>query len=162
MNRHQTAVAAEAFAAGIFAQSAYSVFVQYGANQPGYDLLVSNEVKAMPISVKGSTNGGWLLTTKKAEGTYGEALDKWIQKNSDYLFCFVQFERVQVGEIPRIYIAFGDEVGNYLKTAYFGDLSLSLWEYYSPKVGINKGKVQQVPKHWIASKERIDELFSRS
>ena len=162
MNTHQTAVAAEAFAAGIFAQAGHNVFVQYGANQPGYDLLVSNNNKSLHVSVKGSTNGGWLLTTKKADGTYEGALEKWILKNRDFLFCFVQFNSVQVGQLPRIYLAFGDEIENHLKTAYFGDLALSLWEYYSPKKGPNKGKIQQVPKDWIASEARINEIFSRS
>jgi hypothetical protein len=37
-------VAAEAFAAGMFAQAGYDVSVQYGANQPEYDLLVSRTI----------------------------------------------------------------------------------------------------------------------
>lgn len=45
MDKHKISVAAEAFSAGVFAQAGYSVFVQYGANQPGYDLVVSNEKK---------------------------------------------------------------------------------------------------------------------
>ena len=64
MNKHQTAVAAEAFAAGVFAQAGLSVFVQYGANQPGYDLLVSDEAMTLHVSVKGSADGSWFLTAK--------------------------------------------------------------------------------------------------
>jgi hypothetical protein len=74
MNRHQTAVAAEAFAAGVFAQAGYSVFVQYGANQPGYDLaVISDDRKAMQVSVKGSTDGWWLLTAKEKGKTSSSA-----------------------------------------------------------------------------------------
>lgn len=47
-------VAAEAIAAGQFARVGYDVSVQYGANQPGYDLIVSKGNNILKISVKGS------------------------------------------------------------------------------------------------------------
>ena len=39
MKKYHVAVAAEAFAAAAFAREGYEVSVQYGANQPGYDLV---------------------------------------------------------------------------------------------------------------------------
>lgn len=40
MTPYQVGVAAEGFAAALFARAGYHVSVQYGANQPGYDLIV--------------------------------------------------------------------------------------------------------------------------
>ena len=55
-------VAAEAFAAALFARLGYDVSVQYGANQPEYDLIAVSDDKMLKISVKGSQDGGWGLT----------------------------------------------------------------------------------------------------
>lgn len=41
MTQYHVAVAAEAFAAGLFAQAGWDVLVQYGANQPQYDLVIT-------------------------------------------------------------------------------------------------------------------------
>lgn len=161
MNKHQTAVAAEAFAAGVFAQAGYSVFVQYGANQPGYDLLVSDAGKTMHVSVKGSTDGWWFLTAKDKNGTYQQALDNWIDGNSGFVFCLVQFSSVKAGEMPRIYFATGEEIGQELKTHWYGELSLSLAEYRAPTRGKNKGKVIKIPASWRLTEDRIRELMEK-
>jgi Holliday junction resolvase-like predicted endonuclease len=52
-------VAAEAFAAAQFARLGYNVSVQYGANQPEYDLIVVRKDHMMKVSVKGSQDWGW-------------------------------------------------------------------------------------------------------
>jgi hypothetical protein len=62
MTAYQVGVSAEAFAAALFARAGFHVSVQYGANQPGYDLIVEKKKKAYLISVKGSQDGGWGLT----------------------------------------------------------------------------------------------------
>jgi len=54
------AVAAEAITAALFAQCGYDVSVQYGANQPEYDLMVAKGDRLLKISVKGSQDGGWV------------------------------------------------------------------------------------------------------
>ena len=159
MNKHQTAVAAEAFTAGAFAQAGYSVFVQYGANQPGYDLIVSNADTTMHVSVKGSTNGEWILTKKDVNGTYGQALDDWILRNGRFVFCLVQFTRVKAGEIPRIYLATGEKIGEELKTHWFGEVCLSLYEQRVPTIGKNKGKTMKLPTAWRLTEDRIRELM---
>jgi hypothetical protein len=163
MNRHQTAVAAEAFAAGVFAQAGYSVFVQYGANQPGYDLLVcdDHEKHTMHVNVKGSTNGGWLLATKDKNNTWEHALNTWIEQNKELVFCLVQFNEIEVGMLPPMYLATGDEIGTELKCHWFGELSLSLWVNYAPKRGKYKGKVLKIPKTWKMDEKRIQLLMSR-
>ena len=55
-------VAAEAFVAAQFARYGIDVSVQYGANQPEYDLIAAQGDKMLKISVKGSQDGGWGLT----------------------------------------------------------------------------------------------------
>ena len=64
MTSYQVGVAAEAFASALFARCGFHVSVQYGANQPGYDLIVEKEKKAFLISVKGSQDGGWEPNSK--------------------------------------------------------------------------------------------------
>ncbi len=70
-------VAAEAFAAAVFARYGYDVSVQYGANQPEYDLIAVSGDKILKISVKGSQDGGWGLTQNYKKGCdYHEAVDR--------------------------------------------------------------------------------------
>ena len=42
MTPRQCEIAAEAYAASLLAQAGYDVLVQYGANQPHYDLVANN------------------------------------------------------------------------------------------------------------------------
>lgn len=58
MTSWQVAVAAEAAVAMLFARAGWNVSVQYGANQPEYDLMVSKGAKMLKVSVKGSQDGG--------------------------------------------------------------------------------------------------------
>lgn len=161
MNKHQTSIAAESFAAGVFAQAGYSVFVQYGANQPGFDLVVSNGNKPVQISVKGSTSGGWFLTSKKKDGTYEQSYDQWVQKNKGLVFCFVQFLNTKPGEMPRLYLASGNEVTKELATHYYGELCLELIEHRIRRKGKYKDKVQQLPPEWKMNEQRIAEVLGR-
>ena len=159
MNKHQVSVAAESQAAAVFAQAGYSVFVQYGANQPGYDLAVSDNTKTILVSVKGSQNGGWLLTSKKKDGTYESALNKWTERNARFVFCFVQYEEVALGAMPRIHLALGKEVANHLKTGAWGKINLSLIEHKVITRGKKKGQAQSAPIEWALSEKRIHALF---
>ncbi len=79
MTSRQCEIAAESYAACLLAQAGYDVLVQYGANQPHYDLVADNAVRFLPISVKGSQDGGWMLAVKyKGWGTLiAEAIDSW-------------------------------------------------------------------------------------
>jgi len=54
-------VTAEALTAYLFAQYGYDVSVQYGTNQPEYDLIVASGERLFNVSVKGSQDGGWCL-----------------------------------------------------------------------------------------------------
>lgn len=53
MNQWQVGVAAEAISAALFAMAGYDVSVQYSANQPEYDLIVSKGEKMLKVSVEG-------------------------------------------------------------------------------------------------------------
>jgi hypothetical protein len=66
MNKYHVAVAAEAVAATTFARAGYEVSVQYGANQPGYDLVAVKRKRILKVSVKGSQDGGWALCVFRA------------------------------------------------------------------------------------------------
>lgn len=77
-------VAAEAIAAALFARCGCDVSVQYGANQPEYDLMVAKDEHLLKVSVKGSKDGGWglcqsYLTKKKAD--YHAAIDRWLARH---------------------------------------------------------------------------------
>jgi hypothetical protein len=47
--KYHVSVAAEAHAAAAFAQAGYEVSVQYGANQPGYDLVVVKRERILKV-----------------------------------------------------------------------------------------------------------------
>jgi hypothetical protein len=70
------AVAAKALAAAQFARCGYDVSVQYGADQPEYDLIVAKEDHLMEVSVKGSQDWGWGLTQSTSPQTWGHLLGK--------------------------------------------------------------------------------------
>jgi len=68
MTSHQVSVAAEAFAACLFAQAGCDVLIQYGANQPDYDFVAMRNSKAARISVKGTQTNGWGLIQNYKKG----------------------------------------------------------------------------------------------
>lgn len=80
MTPRQCEIAAESYAACLLAQAGYDVLVQYGANQPNYDLVASKGTRFIPVSVKGSQDGGWMLAVKYKTSvrTYHEAIDVWL------------------------------------------------------------------------------------
>src|SRR6266550_4514032 len=97
MRQYHVGVAAEAFAAGLFAQAGCDVLVQYGANQPLYDLMITRGGCAIHVSVKGSQDGGWgLMQSFKRGRAYHEAVDAWVatHQRQDIIYCFVQFDGV--------------------------------------------------------------------
>ena len=82
MTPRQCEIAAESYAACLLAQAGYDVLVQYGANQPQYDLVAVKGKRFLPVSVKGSQDGGWMLSVKfKEEGiSYHDAIDRWLRR----------------------------------------------------------------------------------
>lgn len=54
ITQYQVSVSAESFTATLFAWADDDVSVQYGANQPEYDLIAVRGDKMVKVSVKGS------------------------------------------------------------------------------------------------------------
>jgi hypothetical protein len=156
---YHVGVAAEAFAAGLFAQAGCDVLVQYGANQPEYDLMVTRGSRARHISVKGSQDTGWGLiqSYKSTERGYHEAADAWAANHGipDLVYCFVQFADVQLGQCPRIYLATISEVVQRHKESRNGLGSTILYENRCYAKGEAKGSVDRIPDSWRFTQERL-------
>jgi Holliday junction resolvase-like predicted endonuclease len=153
----QCEIAAESYAASLLAQAGYDVLVQYGANQPNYDLVAEKDGKFIPISVKGSQDGGWMLAVKYKEvGTsYHDAIDRWrSSQRSDVVFLFVQFFGVKLGDTPRVYIARPDEIAAHMKTQCNGRGHGALQEDYRHKRPGSKYD-HKVPEAWVFSEKRL-------
>ena len=163
MNWH-VATAAEAMAAAQFARFGYDVSVQYGPNQPGYDLTISSpEGRMLKISVKGSADGGWGLTqTMIREGNYHGAADEWLARHKPgTAVCLVQFKGVDDDKMPRIYLASPTEIAVHLKAARggYGETSLKESKTYGPK-GVGAGAVDQIPDGWKMTRDRIAQILT--
>jgi Holliday junction resolvase-like predicted endonuclease len=158
-------VAAEAIAAALFARCGYDVSVQYGANQPEYDLIVAKDDQLLKVSVKGSQDGNWglcqsYITRKRAD--YHDAIGPWLARHkARTVLCFVQFHNVALSELPRVYIATPQEVAERLRATANGRGDTILYEqhHWGPRA-YAAGKTEEVPATWRFSPERIQQLFS--
>ena len=158
MTSHQVEVAAESFVASLLSRAGYDVSVRYGANQARYDLVAIKEPRILQVNVKGSTDGGWVLTASKKEGrTYHEAAEVWLEKHGPALVCaFVQFLGTSIRETPRVYVARASEVATYLKSLKKGHGDTRFDEKHTYQAGKAKGHTDQIPPAWLFSQERID------
>ncbi|MFZ3059563.1 MAG: hypothetical protein WA102_07455 [Candidatus Methanoperedens sp.] len=165
MSQYQVSVAAEAFATMLFAQVGLDVSVQYGANQPEYDLIVAKGDQLFKVSVKGSQNGGWgLIQSYKKGRTYHEAIDNWAHhhKSKNVVYCLIQFKGVQLGDSPRAYLATVLEIAEQLKTQRSGHGYTSLKENYHWARGVAKGGKDLIPSSWKFSETRAHNLLHTS
>jgi len=157
------AVAAEAIAAGQFARIGFDVSVQYGADQPEYDLIISRKDKLLKVSVKGSNTGWWGLTQGyKKNVNYHQAVDLWLADHTTKtILCFVQFKNIQVNEMPRIYLATPTEIAQRLKETAKGRGYTILYEdhTYVMKKAAGYGTTDKIPDAWKFSKERVAHLI---
>ena len=166
-------VAAEAIAAALFARSGWDVSVQYGANQPEYDLLVSKKKSdnVLKVSVKGSKDDSWGLTQsylpKRQDKTqppqYLAAADAWLADHGEKtVLCLVQFYGTELAEMPRVYLATAKDVANRLKSTAKGRGDTILYER---KVWTDRahgaGTVDELPASWAFSKLRVQELYEQ-
>lgn len=155
-------ISAEAFAAAQFARYGIDVSVQYGANQPEYDLIITKGDKILKVSVKGSQDGGWGLTQKYMKNRdYHGAIDDWLQAHGKKtIFCLVQFKNVNDNELPRMYLASPAEIAKALHDSRSGNGETVLREFH--KWGDNAlaaGSIDKIPEDWKFTKERILYLF---
>jgi len=155
-------IAAEAFAAGLFARLGFNVSVQYGANQPEYDLLVEKNKEVMMVSVKGSQTGSWgmIQKYKNKSNTYHEAADEWSADQSDkVIFCLVQFRGKDEMTMPNLYLVRHNEIAETLKKSRNGVGETILHENHTWKSGIGHGTTDRLPERWRFSPDRINELI---
>jgi len=155
-------IAAEAISAAQFARYGYDISVQYGANQPEYDLIIAKDKKLLKISVKGSQDGSWGLTQSYIKNAdYQSAADRWLKKHHEKtIFCFVQFKNVELDELPRLYLATPNEVAKRLKESANGRGETILYEYKKWAVkAYAAGSIDKIPDNWKFSLERIEELL---
>lgn len=158
-------IAAEAFAAAQFARFGIDVSVQYGANQPEYDLIATKPHGdiSLKISVKGSQDGSWGLTQKYKSGcSYHDAIDKWLDAHSKMtVFCLVQFQGITDSQLPRFYLATPTEIAEVMKSSRNGLGDSILYEYHK-WTGRAKaaGCIEKIPDKWLMTRARVEELFS--
>lgn len=155
-------VAAEAIAAAQFARFGYYVSVQYGANQPEYDLMAEIDGKILKISVKGSKDGGWGLTQKYKRGrSYHEATQEWLNNHhKKTIFCLVQFENVDDDQMPRLYLATPQEIAGVLCKQANGRGDTILYENHKwgPQAYAH-GTVDKIPSEWVFTRDRAKYMF---
>ncbi len=161
MNQWQVATSAEAFAAAQFARCGWDISVQYGANQPEYDLVAVDGDRMLKISVKGSKDGSWGITQSfKKNATYHEAADRWLAKHGEKtIMCFVQFKGIELNELPLMYLATPQEVCEWLKKAAMGrgDTILHVKHTWTPKAQA-AGTTDKIPEKWEFTQERLEEI----
>lgn len=157
----QVATAAEAFAAGQFARCGWNVSVQYGANQPEYDLMADDGERHLKVSVKGSKDGSWGLTQSHiSNADYHGAADTWLRKHSrKTVLCLVQFKCVPINSLPRMYLATPAEIAAWLKGAAAGRGDTILYEkhVWSERAQA-AGTTDVIPEHWRFTEERLNEI----
>jgi hypothetical protein len=164
------ATAAEAIAAAQLARLGFDVSVQYGANQPEYDLMIDDGNDTLKVSVKGSQNGGWGLSQSqlsklakqdKDNANYHNAADAWLARHKPRtILCLVQFKDVEIDAMPRVYIASPTEVATRLREASGGKGDTILWENYTrgPRAA-GAGTIERIPDSWRLSESRVNELL---
>jgi Holliday junction resolvase-like predicted endonuclease len=160
MTPRQCEIAAESFAASLFAQAGYDILVQYGANQPHYDLVAVKDERILMLSVKGSQDGGWMLASRfvKPGIGYHNAIDRWLEhQRKDLVFVFVQFKGISIGQAPRVYLARPTEIAEQLKLHRNGQGHGALqedWQRDHPR----SRYADRIPPSWTFSVERINAI----
>lgn len=160
MSPRQCEIAAESYAACLLAQAGYDVLVQYGANQPQYDLVAVKGDRFLPVSVKGSQDGGWMLAVKyvKPGVGYHAAIDAWLEvQREDVVFVFVQFVGNSLGAAPRVYVAKPPQIAAYMKSQCDGRGHGSLQEDFRRDRPKSKYS-HKIPSDWVFSRDRIDAI----
>lgn len=160
MTPRQCEIAAESYAACLLAQSGYDVLVQYGANQPHYDLVAVKDKRILKVSVKGSQDGGWMLAVRYVRPgvNYHAAIDSWLASQpEDVVFIFVQFLGVALGSAPRAYVARPSEIAPHMKLQCSGRGHGSLQEDYQRDHPKSKYS-HKLPESWVFSAWRFDRI----
>lgn len=160
----QVAIAAEAAVAMLFARAGWNVSVQYGANQPEYDLLVERQGAFLKISVKGSQDGSWGLTQSYlTNAVYQAAAKEWLaQHTPGTIYAFAQFKDVPIDGAPRIYLAGPEEVAAQLRRTARGRGDTILYESKKwTSRAYAAGTTDAIPSCWQFSEVRLAQLLKK-
>jgi hypothetical protein len=160
VSQYHIKIAAEAFAAGLLAHAGYDVLIQYGADQPVYDLVVGKSRRLARVSVKGTQLPGWTLAAGYVrDADYHRAADEWLQAQCDgLLFFFVSFYEVPLGRCPDSFVATAPEVAQHLKSQRGGQGHGALSLRRQRIRGAGAGTTDTIPEAWRFSLERMDRL----
>ena len=135
--------------------------MQYGANQPEYDLVAVDGDRTLKVSVKGSQDGSWGLTQSLIKNAdYHGAADKWLAKHGrKTVFCFVQFKGTTVDVLPRMYLATPKEIADQLKKAAKGrgDGIIHEQHDWGPRAHA-AGTTDAIPVKWRFTEHRLQEI----
>ncbi len=163
MSQFHVGIAAEATAAALFARCGYDVSIQYGANQPEYDLAVIRGERMLKVSVKGSQDGGWGLTQSFLEAAnYHAAIEAWRARHKPRtVICLVQFCEVALTGMPRVYLATPSEIAAHMKQSAKGrgDTILEEKKCWGPRSQA-AGTTDEIPASWAFSIETIERLMT--
>jgi Holliday junction resolvase-like predicted endonuclease len=167
MTSRQTEIAAEAFVASQLARCGYDVLVQYGANQPNYDLIAIKKKQIIPVSVKGSQDGGWALAVSKVKhvknlrgNKYHNAIKLWLKsQRKDVVFFLVQFKSVPMNQPPRFWVARPREIAKHMKSQFNGNGNGALYEDYVRDHARSRYS-HKIPSEWAFSAKRVAALAS--
>jgi len=165
MNSYHVGIAAEAIVASLFARCGYDVSIQYGANQPEYDLVVIKGESIIKVSVKGSQDGGWGLTQSyltKGKADYHAAIDKWLANHGkNTIMALVQFEKIAIPDMPEVYLATPNQIAEKLKAARSGKGDTILYKYHKwTGKSFAKGTEEKIPESWKFSEELVQRIFA--
>jgi hypothetical protein len=108
--------------------------------------------------------GGGLSQTQLAklrQANYHGAADLWLSRHKPLTaLCLVQFQGVPDDTLPRVYLAWPQEIAARLKAASGGRGDTILWENYrrGPRAA-GAGTVERIPDNWRMTRERVQELL---
>lgn len=163
---------AEGIAAAQFARCGFDVLMQAGRDKPWYDLVVTRAGNLLKISVKASEDGQWSLTqgySRQAPEIAGNrfdchaAIDRWVNSHgSRTVCCLVQFEKVALHEMPRIYLAFPCEIAALMRETSDRLGRCALFEKYTWTPADGTLRSEALPSSWLFSQDRIEELLQTS
>ena len=163
-------VGAEAIAAAQFARCGFDVLAQSARDKPWYDFAVTRAGNLLKVSVKASEDGRWNLIQSFARRSTEpgarsvdcrSAIDFWADsQGSKTICCLVQFEGVTINQMPRIYLAFPNDIAAEMRAASERTGHCALLEKYDWTVE-GKREYSALPSSWRFSHERIQELLER-
>jgi len=160
---------AESIAAAQFARCGFDVLVQAGRDKPSYDLVLTRGGNLLKVSVKASENGQWPLTsgyTRRVAEVSGmrmdcrSMIDMWRAGfGSRTVCCLVQFEGVELHELPRMYVATPDEIAAAMHETTDRTGDCTLYERYDWMGREGLRVFESLPAQWHFSQARIQEML---